>query len=50
MSQKFLSKQEVLRERVYRFYNEHKADGKIFTVNHFKAKYVPERTMTSWKW
>ncbi len=29
-------------EHAYKFYNEHKADGKIFTVKHFEAEHVPE--------
>jgi hypothetical protein len=45
MSQKFVSKQQIQRERVYKFYNEHKDNRKLFTVNHFKAEHIPKRTI-----
>lgn len=33
-----MRKQEALRERVYRFYNAKKSEGKMFTIEHFKAE------------
>ena len=34
------SNQETLRERVYNYYLEHRAEGKMFTVNHFKSESI----------
>jgi hypothetical protein len=42
---KIVSKQEAQRERVYKFYNDHKKNGKLFTVNNFKAEHIPKRTI-----
>lgn len=39
------SKQEELRERVVTFYLKNNSKPKVFTVNHFKAEEVPERTV-----
>ena len=33
-----MGKQLELRERVYRFYNQHKTKGKMFTIYHFTAE------------
>jgi hypothetical protein len=33
-----MSKQEDLRKRVFKFYEEHQSKGKKFTVDHFKAE------------
>ena len=37
--------QEVVRERVYKFYQANSSKGKIYTVNHFKAENIPTRTI-----
>jgi hypothetical protein len=33
-------KQEIQRKRVYKFYNEHKDNGKLFTLNNFKTEHI----------
>jgi hypothetical protein len=45
MSEKFVSKQEVVRKRVYSFYNDNKDKGKKFTKDHFVAENIPESTI-----
>ena len=40
-----MKKQLVLRERVYRFYNANKEEGKMFTINHFSAENEHPRTI-----
>src|SRR5689334_10507280 len=40
-----VSKQEDRRKRIYEFYLANRNKGKIFTLNHFKEKNVPERTI-----
>ena len=47
MAKNNYSKEEDLRKRVYKFYNENKALGKIHTVKHFMAENVPRRTIYS---
>ena len=39
------SKQEAQRKRVYEFYLANRSQGKIFTVNHFKAENFARRTI-----
>ena len=39
------SKQEALRERVYKFYLENQSRGKNFTVLHFKAEKLSKSTI-----
>ena len=39
------SKQEALRNRVYKFFEENKNLGKSFTVKHFTAEKVPRSTV-----
>jgi hypothetical protein len=36
------SNQEALRERVYNYYLLHRAEGKLFTVNHFKTESISQ--------
>ncbi len=38
---KNISKQEALRIRVYKFFEDNKKFGKMYTVNHFLAEKVP---------
>ena len=45
MSKKTASEQELLRKRVYEFYEENIDLGKKFTKDHFVAEKVPERTI-----
>ena len=45
MVAKNLSKQEALRNRVYKFFEENKNLGKSFTVKHFTAEKVPRSTV-----
>ncbi len=47
MISKIITKEEALRNRVYKFFFENKAKGKIYTVNHFMAEKVPRRTIYS---
>ena len=47
MGSKNISKQEDIRNRIYKFYERNKNLGKIFTVNHFKAEGVPEPNIYS---
>ena len=47
MVRKNSSKQEALRLRVYKFFEQNKKLGKIYTVNHFTAEQVPRRTVYS---
>ena len=42
-----LSKQEAFRIRVYKFFEDNKKFGKMYTVNHFLAEKVPRRTIYS---
>jgi hypothetical protein len=39
------TKEESLRIRVYKFFNENKSLGKMFTVRHFMAEQVPRSTI-----
>jgi len=39
------SKQECLRERVYKFYLDNQSKGKYFTYLHFKAEKMPKSTI-----
>ena len=41
------SRKELSQERVYNFYIENKSLGKRYTINHFKAENIPERTIYS---
>jgi hypothetical protein len=45
MVAKNVSKQEALRNRVYKFFEENKNLGKSYTVKHFTAEKVPRRTV-----
>lgn len=47
MTEKFVSKEETLRNRVYEFFEENKSLGKMFTVRHFMAENVPKSTVYS---
>ena len=40
-----VSKQEDRRKRIYNFYLKHRAKGKKYTVDHFKAENVPYNTV-----
>ena len=40
-----VSKQEDRRKRIYDFYLKHRAKGKKYTVDHFKAENVPYNTV-----
>ena len=40
-----MGKQLDLRDRVYRFYIEHKNKGKMFTIDHFKAENEHDKTI-----
>lgn len=40
-----MSNQELLRKRVYEFYDAHKDKGKQFTADHFLAEFVPKSTI-----
>ena len=42
MGSKNISKQEDLRNRIYKFFEKNINLGKIFRVNHFKAEGVPK--------
>ena len=44
---KSATKEETLRNRVYRFFNENKSLGKMYTVRHFMAEQIPKRTIYS---
>ncbi len=39
------SNQEAFRERVYNYYLEHRSEGKVFTINHFKTKSIHRSTV-----
>jgi len=45
MVAKNLSKQGALRDRVYKFFEENKNPGKLFTLKHFTSEKVPRRTV-----
>ncbi len=45
MSEKIMSKQEVILKRVYEFYEKNQSSGKKFTKDHFAAENIPERTV-----
>lgn len=45
MTKKNISEQELRRNRVYEFYNEHKLKGKYFTFQHFQAENIPKSTI-----
>ena len=47
MVAKNVSKQEVLRIRVYKSFEKYTKFGKIYTVNHFIADKVPRNTVYS---
>ena len=40
-----MKKQLDLRERVYRYYSQHKSKGKMFTINHFLTEQEHARTI-----
>ena len=46
MTEKFVSKEETIRNRVYEFF-ENKSLGKMLTVRHFMAENVPKSTVYS---
>ena len=45
MGSKNISKQEDLRNRIYKFFEKNKNLGKIFRVNYFKEECVPKPTI-----
>jgi hypothetical protein len=45
MFAKNVSKQEALRNRVYKFFEKNKNHGKSYTLKHFTAEKVPRRTV-----
>ena len=47
MGSKNISKQEDLRNRIFKFFEKNKNLGKIFTVNHSIAEGVPKPTIYS---
>ncbi len=40
-----VSKQEDTRKRIYKFYSDNRDQGKLFTVKHFRAENIPNRTI-----
>jgi len=40
-----VSKQEDTRKRIYKFYSDNREQGKLFTVKHFRAEHIPDRTL-----
>lgn len=42
-----VSKQETTRKRIYKFYCDNREQGKFFTVQHFRAEKIPDRTIYS---
>ena len=42
MTKTRVSKQELVRERVYKFYSENMSKGKFFTFQHFNAENIPK--------
>ena len=47
MSEKITSKQELLRKRVYEFYQANRDYGKKYTKDHFAAEKIPESIVYS---
>ena len=45
MTKTRVSKQELVRERVYKFYSENMSKGKFFTFQHFNAENIPKSTI-----